>query len=123
MKLKHYVEYYYCGILVDETESKEIKSRDIELIKTIMPKNAFGFSFFDKAYTEEGGIKFSSKTLNESPMYYVGGKVMNENDVRNYLIDNKILISNMHSNNWKQVIKTRSGNFKPFTKKDILLEQ
>ena len=118
-KTKHYVEFIFAGIMFTDTSSEEIKSRDS---KFQIPKTCFGYRFFDleKSKSESGNI-LTSRRLNESGVYYVGGQVMTLNQIKK-LMPNSILQRNMENNDYKKVVKTRVGTYQPLEKKDVVLQ-
>lgn len=116
-----YVEFYFPGVMFDETSVKKVATRDTKDIS--VPNGAFGFRFFDVMTTEENGVKMESDKLNESPMYYYGGRIMTLAVVQREVPDARILISNMRGNGYKRVIRCRTGNFKPFQKGDVLIRE
>ena len=118
--LKHYVEFYYPGSLVAETEVKQIKNRK-ERFK--IPEYAFGYRFFDKEEVEVKGETLTGRRKNWSGMHYFG-EVMSLKEVKEQRLSirgSKTLIRNMEGNGWKRVVKTRCGNFQPFEKRDRLV--
>lgn len=117
MSLKHYVEFFYCGILVSETEAKQIKSRKEEFK---IPKGSYGCRYFDREEVKRGGETLIGKKKNYSGMYYLG-KTMSLEEVKEEFPRENILIRNMEGNGWKHVVKTRMGNFQPFHKRDRII--
>ena len=120
-KTTTYVEFFFPGVMFDESSVKEVTNRDTKGVN--VPNGAFGFRFFDVKTTEEDGVKMESDRLNESPMYYYGGRVMTLADVRREMPDSHTLISNMRGNGYKRVIRCRTGNFKPFQKGDVHIQE
>lgn len=119
-KKKTYVEFFFRGVLFDETSVREVQSRDVEKLE--VPKNAFGFQFFDVLTTTQEGVELTSDRLNESPMHYYGGRIMTLEEVRAEMPDATTLISNMEGNGYDRVIRCTQGNFKPFEDGDIYVE-
>lgn len=116
--LKHYVEYFYPGVLVSETEVKEISRRDRRCVKP--SKLCYGFQFFDREEVIKDGETLRGNRKNLSGMYYIGGEVLTVEDVEALRPKSqyKILLSNMVNNGWDKVIRTRLGNFQNFYPKD-----
>ena len=104
--IKHFVTFYYTGSFMSEETTEEISTRS----EIDIPKYAFCYQFHD----EVGGEK-----INKTGRYYLG-EVQNIEQVQSLNTDGKldILISNMKSNKWDLVIKTRLGNYQPFTDDD-----
>lgn len=119
-QVKTYVEFFYPGVMFDETSLEEVTSRDVDRVK--VPQGAFGFLFFDLMSTEEGGVKMESDRLNISPMYYYGGRIMTLDEVRREVPSAHTLIGNMEGNDYNRVIRCRTGNFKPFHDGDVYVE-
>jgi hypothetical protein len=117
--IKHYVEFLYPGILVSETSSREVKKREQP---RQIPRNCFGYRFFDRREAVVDGEKLVGKPHKFSGNFYFG-EAMTLADVKklqprdNY----KILIGNMESNGYKRVVKTEFGQFMPIEKGDKVL--
>lgn len=126
---KHFVEFLSPGTFFSETTIKEIDSWDVSMA-TIMSKNIterhnakpYGFRFITK---ERKDNELDSKETETSGIYYLGGKVLSLQEVkdRNDPKD-EILISNMENNNYSHIIENNNSwrftaNFDP--KKDFCL--
>lgn len=122
--LKHYVKFFYPGAFVAETEVEEVKSRDAQKIK--VPEGSYGFRFFDRQEITAENENHEPETLRGKPKNYSGmfyfGRIMTLDDVKREMPDATILISNMETNNWDKVVKTRMGNIQPFEEKDTIIE-
>ncbi|MEE9510396.1 MAG: hypothetical protein V3V81_07880 [Candidatus Bathyarchaeia archaeon] len=119
--LKHYVEFFYCGSFFSETDVKLIKNRR-ELFT--IPKGCYGYRFFDREEAEQKGEMLWGKKKNYSGIYYFG-EVMSLKEVKEQRLSirgSKMLINNMEGNGWKRIVKTRMGNFQPFSKRDKIIE-
>ena len=126
---KHFVEFFSPGTLFSEVSKEEIKSWDVdkavEMAKNIKERHGatpYGFQFVTR---ERGPKDFNSKETKRSNTYFLGGKLFTLAQVkaRNDPAD-KILISNMEINGYKQVIEN-NNSWKatlPFNDGDILLE-
>jgi len=122
---KTYVEYMYPGSFMSEYESHVAENRDPK--KLNVPKSAFGFKFYDQTSKK---IKIDGKEQTawgarkkESGIYYPSGQVFTAETLR-ALKDGQaydILIYNMECNGWKQVVRTRRGNFQPLETNDVIL--
>jgi len=122
--IKHYVEFFYPGIFIAESDIKNVESRNPSKIK--IPNGCYGFHFFDRSEITIENEYHEPETLigksrNHSGMFYLG-KVMTLNEVKREIPDASVLISNMEINNLDKVIKTRCGNFQPFHKMDTVIE-
>lgn len=121
---KTYVEFFYPGMIFTESSTQQVQERDHTKVE--VPNHAFAFRFFDiiEAIIEIDGkpVKLMSGRINESPLYYYGGRIYTRAEVAKGLPDNLTLLENMHDNDWDRVIKTRKNNFQPFHSTDILIE-
>lgn len=108
--LKHYVEFLYPGLIVSESEEREVPSRDYKDLKKI-PKNCFGFRFFDRVENTVDDEILYGQNKNYSKMYYPKANKYSLSEVKEQFPDHNILISNMKNNGWKYVVRTRHGNF------------
>lgn len=128
MVTNDYVVFCSPGSFVHETSTKEIDSWDVrkavEMATEITERygsKPFGFYFRTKGRHEH---EMDSKVIDESKMYYLGGKVESFKEVcdRN---DPKeaILRSNMECNHWDYII-TNTNSYKitqPLRKGDVVL--
>lgn len=115
---KHYVEYYYPGMIVPETRTREIEKREID----VDPKEAkfYAYRLFDCTLEEVNGELLSGNPKNHSPMTYIG-RVMTLEDVKREMPESLILISNMELNGYEQVVKTKFGQCFPVNKEDKVI--
>ena len=105
---KHYVTFYSPGSFVSETTTKEIDAWSVDLAVRMVKdrwhcSNPYGFSFKTK---ESDG--WSPKTVKESGMYYLGGKLLKLNDIPDTK-ENSILRDNMRFNNYEYVIENTNS--------------
>lgn len=111
--IKHFVQFLCPGTFCAEIENRAIDSWDIEKAKDLAKKitvryNAKPYAFY--FYTQEKKPEcWDAEIINQSHMYYINGKVYSLEEVkaRNDPED-KILISNMESNEWSHVVETYS---------------
>ncbi len=126
---KHFVTFYSPGTFVHEQTTKPIETwnveQAVEMSKQITERyNAkpFGFRFSTRARKDN---ELDSKTVKESPMYYLGGDVLTLEDVkkRNDPKD-EILISNMECNDWNRIIENRNSwkITQPLCADDVVLD-
>lgn len=108
---KTYIEYFYPGSFVSETSIEEVKDRTIT--KDI-PKGAYCFRFFDREEIEVNGEVLRGKAKNHSKEYYPDAELYDVERVMREVTNPSILIRNMEGNGWKQVVKSRRGNFQPY---------
>lgn len=120
--LKHYVEFLYPGILFSETSVREVKTRQYKKLKKI-PKECFGFRYFDKEEIKKCGDILRSKEKNWSGLYCFG-EVYTLDRVKKEYPNEKILIGNIDRNSRTgKAIKTRRGNWILFEKNDRIIEE
>lgn len=107
---KHYVTFHSPGSFVSETTTKEIDTWSVDLailmvkdIKERYGATPYGFRFKTK---ESDG--WSPKTVKESGMYYLGGKLMKLIDIPDTK-ENSILRDNMRFNNYDYVIENTNS--------------
>lgn len=116
-KMVYKVERFYPGVICCESDTVTVKSKDPKKYKNRMPKECDCFRFFDsfeEDFTPQKGKPFTHKVAeNYSPMYFPDGEILTLAQVKKYYPDLTILISNMKSNRYKTVVKTRSGQFRP----------
>jgi hypothetical protein len=118
--LKHYVEFLFPGIIVDESQCREVKSRDYRRLRKI-PDGCYGFRFFDRTETRIDGEKLYGDNKNYSEVYYIDAYQYTLQDIKDQFPEQEILIFNMEANAIKKVVKTRCGNWKPFNKEDKVI--
>lgn len=116
--IKHYVMFCFPGSLMSEYQCHEIKSRRQ---KIEVPKNCFGYYFFDQEETIINERKLTSKKFNESGMRYFG-KVYTLKEIKEKYPKLKTLIRNIEGS-YKKAVKTRCGNWQPFTYKDKIIKK
>lgn len=102
---KHYVEYFYPGIIVSETSSEEIKSRNVKIKP---PKGAYAYQFFDREEVKQDGETLTGRANNKSGIFYLGGEVKTREDIEREM-PGSILASNMRCNNIERVVMTKAG--------------
>jgi len=82
----------------------------------------FGFYFITR---ERGKKDLDSRETKRSGTYYLGGVLLNADDIKNRTDgDYSILLSNMACNNWPTVIENKNSwkIVQPFRKGDTLLD-
>lgn len=115
MSTKHYVTFYYPGSFFDASETREIAQRG-EVGE--IPDYAFGYQEWDReeSAVEHGGDVLRGEPKNHGPTVYFGrAYTATEIALLEPKRDYTILLSNMRSNGWAQVVRTERGNFKPLT--------
>lgn len=120
-----FVEILFPGTLFPEEQVQEVLSRKPQTVAKKLPKGAFCFQFFDQICKEvivDGETRtICGKRKNESGRYYPEGKVYTAKEIAALGPDYRILLSNMECNDWPKVVKTRCGNWQPFTEKDAII--
>ena len=117
--LVHYVELFFPGTLFAESAIEKIKNRRA---KFKIPKNCFGFRFFDKEEVKapDTNETLEGKPKNHSGMYFIGTRYTKK-EVASKFPKQKILIANIQSNHWIAAVKTRVGNWQGLEKGDKVL--
>jgi hypothetical protein len=117
--MKTYCEILYPGSFFPEEQVVEVETREPSAIAAEYP-GAFAFQFFDqvKQEVEVDGVKrvVAGDRKNLSPKYFPGGEVYNKQQVEALGPDFNILRTNMNNDGWGVMVKTRRGNWQPFTK-------
>jgi hypothetical protein len=118
-----YVEFLYPGMLFGESSTQEVNTRDLSKVK--VPKNTFGFKFFDilSVVVDADGKKvpLTSERTNVSPVHYYGGKIYTVAELKREFPNDDILIGNIEGNGYKKAIRCRTGDWRPFKETDILV--
>jgi hypothetical protein len=126
MTVEHWVTYLFPGSFFNEEGSVKLTSRDqIEALKK-MPRRAFAFSLYDvevrTGVLEDGEKIVNRRTVNKGNKFYPDGAIYSKQDVaREFGIDS-ILYANMDCNDWKRLVKTRTGNFQPLEEGDEVVD-
>lgn len=118
---KHYVEFFYPGVFISETSTKEISNRDA---KINLPKGAYGYRIFSREEVVLDGETLYGERKNYSGITYYG-KILTLDDVKELEPKDhyEILISNMEINKYDKVVRTICGNFQPLDKNDVVVER
>ena len=115
--VKHYVEFFGPGCILEESWCEEILTRDPRAIS--LPDSAYGFRFFSRTESIVDGETLLGKRRSYSPRY-VAGRHYTLAQAEAEFPDKRILLDNMRGNNW-EVVLTRFGNFAVFEKGDVVL--
>lgn len=113
MSAYHQVEFASPGTFMSESTTKRIDSWDVskavEMSRQITERhNARPFGFRFQTYTLDAN--HNKKVVDQSGMYYLGGKVLTYHDVeRRQDPRDDILLSNMRCNNYTHVIEVTNG--------------
>lgn len=123
MMQQHYVVFYHEGIIVADQYSEPIDSWDVDTALKIWRSKTLGskpfcFKFITKARTDE---ELDSKVVQESSMYFLGGRVLDLQQVKREMPTEHILISNMEGNNWNKVIDTPRHRIQVFPEGSVVL--
>ena len=121
---KTYVQYYYTGALLAETECSCVESFNPETI--FVPNGAYAFQSWKiviSTVTVEGEtFTQTSEPIEKTAMYYPGGKVWSLDDLASEFGEASILYNNVKGNGYRYAVETRCGNFQFFTLgKDVIL--
>lgn len=117
--MKIFCELLFPGSFYPEEQVIAVDVRDPQAIAA-EHSGAFSFQFFDQvsAEVEVDGVKrrvFGDRK-NLSPKYFPGGTVFTKDDIEAMGPEFRILRANMNNDGWGVMVKTRRGNFQPFTK-------
>lgn len=124
----HFVTFQSPGTFFHEETTKPIDSWDADSasqmahdIKERHSAIPFAFYFTTRARKSD---ELDSKIVATSGRYYLGGRVMTLADVKKEMPTERILISNMESNQWeKLIVNTNSWRItQPLTDKDTVLD-
>ena len=120
--LKHYVEYMFPGVRVQETSVREIPERDVSMVK--ISDDHIAFRFFDRNEAVEDGEILAGNRKNVSGWHYLGEKMTLKQVVMTYGNDGKhnTLINSMVLEDWSAVVKARSGQFFPLMPEDTVID-
>lgn len=123
MTIEHRATYYIPGTLFPETVTKKLDARSVDEAVSKAPSSAYCFELFDVLPPPDLGPEFSvtSKPLNKSARFFIGGKLFTVEEVEREYPELGILASNMRCNDYKVVIRCRTGNWQPFQMEDTLL--
>jgi hypothetical protein len=127
--IKHFVTFYSPGTFVSETSTKEIPDWDIykamEMAHEIVERygaTPYGFRFHTSV---RGPDDFNPKETKRGNMYFLGGRIktLAEVEARNDPND-RILISNMKSNDFKSVVVNDNSyrSTMPLNEGDMIVE-
>ena len=127
---RHFVTFYFTGLLFSESTSKPIGSWDVheakKMAKDIQKADGyapFGFQFTTRSRGDED---LDSKVSATSPFYYLGGKIETAEEVfaRALHPQDDILCDNIRINGYKRII-TNTNSWKttrPLNDDDVVLE-
>jgi hypothetical protein len=123
-KAKRWVKFYYGGVIVAETSTKEVDTIDPCGVK--WPKNAYAFTLHEQEVVIIDRVEYKGDSKQIGPMYYhPDSKVETLEEVRENPKATETLVSNMECNRWDKIIWSRWGNwpqaFDP--KSDCVLEK
>lgn len=125
----YHAEYLVPGAFFSEEYSKQFEADEdwVREATRQAPPNAFCFSLYTLTLNQElheaaakDGYDLKPKRSKLPGKYYIDGKVHNLADIK-AMDGMEILASNMECNDWKLVIKCRTGNFQPFLPEDKIV--
>jgi hypothetical protein len=118
-KVKYFVRFFARGFKFDVGWSVERANAD-EPIK--LDENAYGYQCYEKDCIVDGKLEhLVGKAKNLGPMHYAG-TVYTLEEVKEQFPKLDTLIGDMESNQYRKVVKTPQGNWKPFEDGDVLIE-
>ena len=121
---KTFVEYLVNGDIPNQNLIDEVPDREFNNL--LVPEKAYGFRFFDMIIAhvdvDDTLIELRSRRVNQSPLYYYGGRVLTTEQVIKDIPDNEKVLLYMNVNGWDKVIQTRTGQFMEFKNDDVIIE-
>ncbi|MBN1377092.1 hypothetical protein JW949_02020 [Candidatus Woesearchaeota archaeon] len=120
---KHCVEYISPGPQMCETLVVEVKNRDPSKIN--LPKDCFGYRFFDRTVADTGDEKLFGERRNYSGIYYFG-KVKTLDDIKKDVLNGEVeekVLELMEIYQLDKIVKTRLGNYMPFNNNDKIISR
>lgn len=115
--IQQYIEFYYPGSFVSETEKRPVADRTRPVT---IPMGAYAYRFFERQEVPSDGETLCGAPRNHSAMTYFG-KALTAEQVKALPGDYRVLLSNMECNGWSMVVQTLRGNFQPLNPGDIVL--
>lgn len=115
--LVHYIQFFYPVIMVSETSSQSIMSRE-EMPD--IPEGAYAFNYYDRVEAKEGEEVLVGENKNWSGTVYFGKK-LNLEDVKRLPRNTHILQNNMKCNKWEYIVQTIMGNCLPINEHDLVI--
>lgn len=121
---KTYIEFLYSDPFFSGSSVQEVKTRDPLQVK--VPKNAFGFRFFDILFmvvdADSTQVQLTSEQINWSPTHYCGGKLYTVAELNRDFPNKRALISLIEQNDIPYAIHCHTGDWQLFRKTDVFIE-
>ncbi|MDE1860716.1 MAG: hypothetical protein KGH72_03275 [Candidatus Micrarchaeota archaeon] len=111
-----YVEFRMPGARTREMESAPVpvEGRSLASILEMMPPSAVGFRLFDRFETGHGSGRAMSARINETGIFYPGGRIMDIEDVRREEPEATALIAKMEDGDIPMMVEARQvGTARP----------
>ena len=104
------VRYYDNGRILADSEVEEVGSPDP---RKVVWGNCYAFYIYQQdCIVDEHGVEFKGQPKNSSKLYYHPDSYIESlEQVKLNPMATRILISNMSSNNWQQIIWNRYGRW------------
>jgi hypothetical protein len=126
---RHHVTYLYPGFFFPEDGKRcQIGEPTVEQVQANSPDDQwFAAEVSTQQYTRwtdgGGGEKWlPTEGSTRSKFRVLVGETLTAEDVAALDGDHSILLSNMRSNRWDRVCRTRRGNFQPVDANDVVIE-
>jgi hypothetical protein len=124
MKTKSCTELYATFILpgdwmMHDKKTCKVKTRDIKDL--VLPKNCFGFYFFDQTVVKVGKEVLKGEERNKSNIYHIGSEVFDLERMKAEHPEMRSLIANMESWKWKAVVLCHTGHWQAMEGEDVAL--
>lgn len=116
--LKHYVRFFFPGLLINEVMDQEISERNPEIVH--VPDGAYGYCFYDRSEMVVNGQILYGKRENFSGTVYLGTSYTID-EIRTFHPAFKTLIKNLEEKGCRRAVKTRTGNWIPMFPGDIAI--
>ena len=109
MKIRHYANILYPGIIVTESQTVEIEARDIKKVK--IPPSAVGVILYDilEDEIEYQGVKVETKSQELFSQKYYVGKFLSPEEIAKQYGEDSIFYNNIVNNGYCGAVVSRSG--------------
>ena len=109
-KMSYWVEFYYPGLLMADTDTKIVKTLDPYKVK--WPERAYAFRMYQREDIMRKGKRYAGKTEQIGPEYWhPDSSIQTLEQVKANPNGTKILVDNMICNSWKALIWSRYNSW------------
>lgn len=121
---KTHVEFslYVKGRILRDFKIIKVQSRDISKVE--IPKNAFGYRFFDVVsnFSDEG-VWLGSDRVNFTPFYYFGGTLYTIAQAKKAFSEIEKTLESMRLDGVKKIIRFKTGMWQMFRQNDLIIKR